>query len=128
VFTALVLSGLLILSACSSGKAASHIAIRVCGVVHVGPYTQVLANRLPANTAAADVVEGFREGQVLWDRSARHPRCSHSVRRNSDDVPSGVCKRNSSCPHGWRLRRAPYTPHPPAADVDPAPVGAGRSD
>jgi len=73
-FTALVLSGLLVLSACNSGKPASNVAVRVGSVVHVGRYTQVFASPLPANPAQAAVVEGFREGWVLWDKSqnARH--------------------------------------------------------
>jgi hypothetical protein len=68
-FTALVLAGLLILSACGSGKSAGHSAVRVGSVVHVGPYTQMFASPLPANPAQAAVVEGFREGQVLWEKS-----------------------------------------------------------
>src|SRR5215472_2123205 len=73
-FTALVLSGVLALSACGSGKPASHTAVRVGSVVHIGRYTQVFASPLPANPAQAGVVEGFREGWVLWDKSenARH--------------------------------------------------------
>jgi hypothetical protein len=67
--TALALSGLFVLSACGSGEPASHTPARVASVVHVGPYTQVFASPLPANPAQADVVEGFREGQVLWDKS-----------------------------------------------------------
>lgn len=68
--TALVLSGLLMLpAACGSGKPAVHIAGGVGGVVHVGPYTQVFSSPLPANPAEAGVVEGFREGQVLWNES-----------------------------------------------------------
>ena len=67
--SALALSGLLVLSACSSGKPASHGVKPVGGLVRVGPYTQVFASRLPANPAQAAVVEGFREGEVLWDKS-----------------------------------------------------------
>jgi len=67
-FTALMLSGLLLLSACGSGTPASHAAAHVGGVVHIGPYTQVFGP-LPANPAQAGVVEGFREAWVLWDRS-----------------------------------------------------------
>lgn len=67
--TALALSGLFVLSACGSGEPANHTAARVASVVHVGPYTQVFAGPLPANPAQADVVEGFREGQVLWSQS-----------------------------------------------------------
>jgi hypothetical protein len=68
-FTALVLSGLLMLSACSSGKPGSHAGVRVGSVIHVGPYTQVFASPLPANATRAGVVEGFREGEVLWEKS-----------------------------------------------------------
>jgi hypothetical protein len=71
---ALVLSGLLMLPACGSGQLAGHGAIRVASVVHIGPYTQVFASPLPANPILADVVEAFREGEVLWNESenARH--------------------------------------------------------
>ena len=68
-FTALLLSGLLMLSACGSGEPAIHIVGGVGSVVHVGPYTQVFSSPLPANPAQARVVEGFREGQVLWEKS-----------------------------------------------------------
>jgi hypothetical protein len=68
-FTALVLSGLVVLSACSSGNPVSHAAVRVGSVIHVGPYTEVFASPLPANTAQAGVVEAYREGQVLWEKS-----------------------------------------------------------
>jgi hypothetical protein len=68
-FTALVLYGLLMLSACSSGKPVSHAAVRVGSVIHVGPYTLVFASPVPAKTAQAGVVEGFREGEVLWEKS-----------------------------------------------------------
>ena len=79
-FTALMLSGLLLLSACSSGKPASQSAVRVASVVRVGPYTQVFAGPLPANAAQAAVVEGFREGQVLWSKSASAWRLVPPVR------------------------------------------------
>jgi hypothetical protein len=70
----LVLSGLLMLPACGSGELVGHSAIRVASVVHIGPYTQVFASPLPANPVLADVVEAFREGEVLWNKSenARH--------------------------------------------------------
>lgn len=73
-FIALVLSGLLMLPACGSGQLASDSAIRVASVVHIGPYTQVFASPLPANPILADVVEAFREGEVVWNKSenARH--------------------------------------------------------
>jgi len=68
--TVLMLCGLLLLSACGSGKQAGPSAVRVASVVRVGPFTQVFAGPLPANPAQAAVVEGFREGQVLWNKSA----------------------------------------------------------
>src|SRR5258706_3247330 len=79
-FTALALSGLLMLPACSSGQLASKVAVRVGSVVHVGPYTQVFASPLPANPAQAAVVEGFREGQVLWEKSQNARRLVPPVR------------------------------------------------
>src|SRR5260370_31962487 len=66
---ALVPPGWFVLSACSSGEPAGHTAARVASVVHVGPYTQVFASPLPASPAQAAVVEGFREAQVLWEKS-----------------------------------------------------------
>ncbi len=68
-FAALGLSGTLLLPACSSGGPAGHGAVRVGSVVHIGPYTEEFASPLPANPAQAGVVEGFREGQILWDKS-----------------------------------------------------------
>src|SRR5215471_19264506 len=79
-FTVLVLSGLLLLSACGSGKPAGPSAVRVASVVRVGPFTQVFAGPLPANPAQAAVVEGFREGQVLWDKSQNARRLVPAVR------------------------------------------------
>jgi hypothetical protein len=65
----LVLSGLLMLPACGSGELVGHSAIRVASVVHIGPYTQVFTSPLPANPVLADVVEAFREGEILWEKS-----------------------------------------------------------
>ena len=79
-FTALGLSGLLVLSACSSGGPTGPGAVRVASVVHVGPYTEMFASPLPANPARAAVVEGFREGQVLWDKSENVQRLVPPVR------------------------------------------------
>jgi hypothetical protein len=79
-FAALGLCGLLVLSACGSGGPPSHTAVRVASVVHVGPYTQVFASPLPANAAQAAVVEGFREGLVLWDKSENAGRLVPPVR------------------------------------------------
>jgi len=77
---ALVISALLPLAACGSGSQAGHGAVRVGSVVHIGPYTQVFAGPLPANPAQAGVVEGFREGWVLWDRSQDARRLVPPVR------------------------------------------------
>ena len=67
-FMALVRSGSPMLPACSSGQPASHSAIRVASVVHVGPNTQVFASPLPANPAPAAVVNG--KPYVLRDVAA----------------------------------------------------------
>jgi hypothetical protein len=80
LFTTLLLSGLLMLPACSSSNPASKGAARVSSVVHLGAYTQVFASALPANPARAAVVEGFREGQVLWDKSENARRLVPAVR------------------------------------------------
>jgi hypothetical protein len=74
--TMLVLPGLLLLSACGSAGP----AVRVADVVHIGPYTQMFDSPLPANQAQAAVVEGFREGQVLWNKSASAQRLVPPVR------------------------------------------------
>src|SRR5579862_9258600 len=71
-FITLVLSSLLILSACSPARPATPAgspAIRVGSVVLVCTYSQVFATALPANSAEANVLEGFREAQVLWEKS-----------------------------------------------------------
>jgi len=94
LLTALCVSGLLVLSACGSGQAASPGAGSAGSAasaaasptastpadapplaVHIGRYTQEFATPLPANPAQARVIEGFRETQILWDRSlsAWHP-------------------------------------------------------
>jgi len=52
----------------------------VGSVVHVGRYTQVFASPLPANPAQAAVVEGFREGWVLWNKSQNARRLVPPVR------------------------------------------------
>jgi hypothetical protein len=102
----LVLPGLVLplLSACSSASP----AVRVADVVHIGRYTQMFAGPLPASPAQAAVVEGFREGQVLWNKSASAQRLVPPVRdyvtgeaftrlaavvrtdRSEDLVPAGV--------------------------------------
>jgi hypothetical protein len=79
-FTALMLTGLLLLPACSAGNPGSRDLVRVGGVVHIGPFTQLFASPLPADQARAAVVEGFREGMVLWDRSENGRRLVPPVR------------------------------------------------
>lgn len=79
-FAVLSLCGLLVLSACGSGGPPSHVAVRVGSVVRVGPYTEEFASPLPANPAQAAVVEGFREGQVLWEKSENAQRFVPRVR------------------------------------------------
>jgi hypothetical protein len=65
VFMALVLSGLVVLSACSSAKPAAPAGGTgsVSASVHIGRYTQVFASPLPANPAQSRVVEGFRQAR-----------------------------------------------------------------
>lgn len=79
-FAALGLCGLLVLPACGSGGPPQQTLLRVASVVHAGPYTQVFASPVPAKPAQAAVVEGFREGMVLWDRSENAGRLVPPVR------------------------------------------------
>jgi hypothetical protein len=79
----LCISGLLVLSACGSSKSASAAGDTKAATsatsspaasgtpesVRIGPYTQVFATPLPANPAQAKVMEGFREAQILWEKS-----------------------------------------------------------
>jgi hypothetical protein len=75
----ILLPGLMALCACGSGHpastkstagAVSRPAISVPATVPIGAsFTQVFATALPANAAQADVIEGFREAEVLWTRS-----------------------------------------------------------
>ena len=81
---ALFVSGLLVLSACGSSKSAtpgaggtrsaasatsSPAANGSPESVRIGGYTQVFATPLPTNAAQAKVIQGFRAGQILWDKS-----------------------------------------------------------
>lgn len=59
----------MLLAACGSGGQAGYAGVRVGDVVHVGPYIQVFAGPLPAAPAQTGAVEGFREGQGLWNKS-----------------------------------------------------------
>lgn len=91
----LCLSGLLALSACGSGKALPAAAAGTSPAptptsppapgssaesFHVGRYTVVFASPLPANPAQAKVIEGFREAQILWDKSENTWRLAVPVR------------------------------------------------
>lgn len=72
VIPVLVMCGLLV-SACSSGGPAApkkaspaHVTTQT---VRVGRYTQIFDTPLPADPAEASVVEGFRTGMILWNKS-----------------------------------------------------------
>jgi len=66
----LALAIALLLAACGSSKTSGPSSVQVPSVVHVGRYTQMFAGPLPGKPAAASVIEGFREGEVQWERSA----------------------------------------------------------
>jgi hypothetical protein len=85
---ALCIAALLMLSACGAGGpavlaggATTPAASTTSGPapeasvaaesVRIGPFTQVFATPLPASPAQAKVIAGFRNAQVLWDRSDR---------------------------------------------------------
>jgi hypothetical protein len=80
----LCISGLLLLAACGSSESEVADATRptpgttsipapAAGAspeaVRIGPYTQVFATPLPADPAQAQVMTGFRQAQVLWNKS-----------------------------------------------------------
>lgn len=68
VFMAVALSGVVMLSACSSAAPAASTS-SVPASVHFSRFTQEFASPVPAGPARAAVVEGFREGEVLWTKS-----------------------------------------------------------
>jgi hypothetical protein len=68
VLMVLALSGVVMPSACSSAAPAGSTS-SVPASVHFSRYTQEFASPLPARPVQAAVVEGFREGQVLWVKS-----------------------------------------------------------
>ena len=68
VFMALVLSGVVMMSACGSAAPAASTGL-VPASVHFSRYTQEFAGSLPASPVKAAVVEGFREGEVVWVKS-----------------------------------------------------------
>jgi hypothetical protein len=63
----------LLVPACGSGKpSASEQASSprvTTQTVRIGRYTQVFDTSLPADPARASVVEGFRTGMILWDKT-----------------------------------------------------------
>jgi len=90
--TVLLAGGLLIVAACGSDQPVPHgggtaghsrdtggptahvspgsVVRGVPDKVQIGRYTQEFATPVPADPAQAKVIEGFREGQVLWIESA----------------------------------------------------------
>jgi hypothetical protein len=68
VFMVVALSGAAMLSACSPAAPADRTS-SVPASVHFSRYTQEFASPLPASPGQAAVVEGFRQGQVLWVKS-----------------------------------------------------------
>jgi hypothetical protein len=69
----------LVLVACGSGAT----GIRVPGspeTVRMGAFTQAFDDALPASPARATVVQRFRAGLVLWDRSQTASRLTAPVR------------------------------------------------
>jgi hypothetical protein len=63
----------LLVAACSSESPATPKKTSPAPVttktVRVGRYTQIFDTSLPADPAQASVVEGFRTGMILWDKS-----------------------------------------------------------
>jgi hypothetical protein len=93
----IVLLGALALSSCAAGSgtpgpghtsatsrpAASSTPVSAAArqeQVRVGALTQVFATPIPANSADREVVEGFRQGEILWDRSETAHRLVPGVR------------------------------------------------
>jgi hypothetical protein len=72
IIPGLALCGLLV-SACSTGSPAAPErpgpARPTTESVRVGRLTEVFDTSIPANPAQASVVDGFRTGMVLWDKS-----------------------------------------------------------
>jgi hypothetical protein len=64
----LFISGLLVLSACSSGTSGPAQGSSTESV-RIGSYTQVFATALPSDHAQATVMRGFRQAQILWEKS-----------------------------------------------------------
>ncbi len=87
ISASLVVSGVLVLSACGASKssqatapsstspAASPTAASPTvgssppASARVGPYTQIFATPLPANPAQVKVIQGFETAEILWAKS-----------------------------------------------------------
>jgi hypothetical protein len=69
-FLVLCTSGLVLLAGSASSLAATDNAAGSSPTkVHVGRFTEEFAGSVPANPAQARVIDGFREAEVLWDKS-----------------------------------------------------------
>jgi hypothetical protein len=82
IIVGLAIGGLLLASGCSSGSSGSAGSARSSGTsssptaatvtadsVRVGRLTEIFDGPLPADSAQASVIEGFRAGLILWDKS-----------------------------------------------------------
>lgn len=88
---ALVASGLIALSACSSGPSASGsspvgapeslspAASAPTSSDHIGQLTEVFATPLPGDPAKAKVIEEWRQSEIVWDQSAESLRMAASA-------------------------------------------------
>lgn len=107
IIPVLVMCGLLV-QACGSGSpAAPRKTSSATQTVRIGRYTQVFDTSLPADPAKAGVVDGFRAGMILWDKSQeasalvspvaayvtgnalRNLKATLARQKTSDVVPSG---------------------------------------
>ncbi len=68
------------LSACSSGKSPAGTGPGTPASVQIGRFTQMFAGPLPASPVRARIVEDFRQGQVLWNKSLSDWHLVPSVR------------------------------------------------
>jgi hypothetical protein len=77
IIPVLVMCGLLV-SACSSGSPDAPKKASPARVIpetdRVGRFTQIFDTPLPADPTQANVVEGFRTGMILWDKSEEASR------------------------------------------------------
>jgi hypothetical protein len=71
---ALVASGLIALSSCSSGQSSSTNGSAgplgaPTAAIQVGPLAEVFATAMPKDPAKVKVVEAWRQSQVIWEKS-----------------------------------------------------------